>query len=662
MRRSAWALPFVLGLATLGSSRPARADDHADVPSGATSLTVGVRAAGAIDAGGDRDWFSFRADAGASYTVQTLGLGSGMDSIIGVWDAADAFVGQNDDFAGTLASRIDFKASSGGTCHVLVVHYDRTAGRGTYALQVTQTGVAPGATTIVTSPPAPTPAPTPTASGAGRLAAAPAFDPKLEGASLDVRSRLDGSGAYAATLSVVDRAGRVVRTLVQGAQRQAGTDYADAWDGRDPAGRFVAPGAYTLRLEAARAGQPTVALERALPVVRLGLVSITFADTGTGGTRVPLEYHRTNPSVAGTRFALDAAGPAWTAERSSLGDDCLDQPDGTPTLLPAVWTRLDTPPRTSSGSVATRGRSLPVAYAPGARPTLRLRLGESAASGGAPVSAGYPVAGAPLRVVLEGEASSDLAPAAEVALRAPALPDGVGRYDLEYAFRFQAWDGQAWADVPGRVRTSHRVYVVLGPPAASNLRRPWVAVVDRVAQWSAGRARDVAGVLDAVTHGVNEAEGLSYDVWTGAPAYADGWQLWEPELDLDGWLSRTRGSVVNCLDCASLVTALAAQVGAPAEVAIVGDNFRLNWLRGIGGTRFIHDLFGGYHAFSYHAMATIDAAATVHDACLRVDDDTRPDAAPHTERLPVAMPFARYRDKLGADPFHVTGRGRSTVR
>ncbi len=656
MRRSAWALPFILGLATLGSSSPARADDHADQPGGATPLGVGAPAAGAIDAAGDRDWFSFRADAGASYSVRTSQLGSGMDTVIGVWDAAGAFVGQNDDFAGALASRIDFTAASGGTCHVLVVHYDRSARRGTYALEVVRTGATP----VVT--PTPTTPATPTTGAGGRIAAAAAFDPKLEGASLDVRTRVDGAGAYTATLSVVDRAGRVVRTLVQGVQRQAGTDHVDAWDGRDPGGRFVATGTYTLRLEAARAGQPTVTLERALPVVRLGLVAIAFADTGAGGARVPLDYHRTNPSVAGSRFAVDAAGPAWAAERSSLGDACLDAPDGSPLPLPALWTRVDAPPRTTTGSVATRGRSLPVAYAPGARPSLRVRLGESGAHAGAATSANYPLAGAPLRLVLEGEASVDLSPGAEVVVRAPAVPAAVGRYDQEYAFRFQAWDGAAWSDVPGRVRTSHRVYVVLGPPAASNLRRPWVAVVDKVAGWSAGRAADVAGVLEVVTRGVNEAEGLSYDVWTGAPAYTDGLQLWSPELDLEGWLHRTRGTVVNCLDCAALVTTLASQVGASAEVATVGDNFRLHWLRGLGGTRFIHDLFGGWHAFSFHAVATIDAAATIHDACLRVDDDTRPDAAPHVERLPVGMPFARYREKLGRDPFRVTGRGRSTVR
>ncbi|MCO5166356.1 MAG: hypothetical protein M9894_08330 [Planctomycetes bacterium] len=652
MRGSAWAASLLVGLACLAPA--ARADDHADQPAGATPIAVGAPpTAGEIEVPGDVDWFRFQVVAGESYVVRTTRLGPGMDTVIGLWDARGLFVGRNDDHAGTLASRIDYTPQVSGASWLAVVHYDAAQGRGTYAVEVVRAGAAPAAVTpaVVTS------------TGAALLEAGPAFDPRLEGARLDVRTRLDGGGAYEATLSVRDAAGRVVRTLVAGAARQAGADHVDAWDGRDPAGRFVAPGAYTLRLEVARPGQPTAAVDRTVAVVRLGFVSIAFDDAGAGGARVPLDFHRAQAGVAGSRLSVDAVGPAWTVERSLLGDGALDHPDGAPLSVPAPWARLDTPPRAAGGGVLTRGRSLPVAYAAGARPTLRIRMGDAGGHGGQAVACGYPLPGAPVRLVLGGEASADLAPGGEVVLRGPTLPQGIGRHDLALDFRFEVWDGQGWSPVPGRVRTTHRVYTLLGrPPTGANVRRPWVAVVDKVAQWSAGRARDVAGALEVITRGVYEAEGLVYDTWFGAPAYSDGNQLWEPELDLDGWLHRTRGRVVNCLDCAALVTALAAQVGASAEVCTVGDNFSLHWIRGIGGQRFVNDLFGGWHAFSFHAVATIDRAATIHDACLSVDDDARPDAAPHVERLPVGMPFARYRQQLSPDPFRVTGLGRSTVR
>lgn len=646
--------------AVLGASA-ARADDHADQASGATPLAVtGAPVAGVTEVGGDRDWFRFPVDAGAKYVVRTSRLGAGSDTLIGLWGPSGAQLAVNDDFGGTLASRIEFTAPATGTCWLLVVQYDQTNGRGSYAVDAARVTATP-APTPTPAPPAPvtpaTPAPPVPATSAGVISAAPVFDPKLAGASLDVRTRLAGSGAYAATVRVVDAAGRSVRALASTAQRQAGADYSDAWDGRDAAGLFVAPGRYRLRLEAQRPGQAAGLVERALVIARLGIVSIAFE----GASRVSMDFHRTNPSVAGSRYPVDAAGPAWAAERSSLGDGCLDRADGTPVVLPAPWTTVSAPPRTSTGGVATRGRSLPVAYALGARPTLRVKLGDAAAHGGAAVACGYPVSGTPIRLVLGGEATTELSPGAEVTLRAPALPGAIGRSDLEHALRFEAWDGQAWAQVPGGVRASVRAYTVLGPPA-SGVARPWVAAVDRVAGWSAGRAQDVHGALEAITRAVNEVEGLRYDVVGGAPAYTDGWDLSSPELDLDAWLARSNGSVVNCLDCAGAVTALAAQVGAEAQVATLGDNFALHWIRGIGGSRFIHDLFGGWHAFSYHAVATVDLAASIHDACLRVDDDATPSAAPFTERLPVAMPFARYREKLSSDLVRVTGVGHSSVR
>lgn len=631
-------------------SGPARADDHANTPGAGTVLTVGAAATpGTLDPG-DQDWFRFRGTAGTRYVLKTSALGNGADTLLTVWAPSGAFLATDDDSGGGYASRLELTASATGTHWVRVRHYDRTNGRGTYAIDVS----GPATTTAPVTPVAP--------AASGGIAAAPAFDPKLAGAALSVRTRLTGTAAYAATVTVVDAAGAVVRTVASAPSRAVGVDHTDTWDGRDAAGGFVAPGRYTLRLDATRGGQ-TERHERTLSVVRVGLVSIAYGDEGPGQGRVLMEYHRTNATTAGTRFPVDACGPAWAIERSTLGERCLDRADGSPLPLPAISTATASPPRVAGGSVAVRGRSLPVAYRVGARPTMKVRLGDAAAHRGAVVGCGYPLAGTPLRLVLDGQASTELSPGAEVALTGPAVPAGIGRHDVEHVFRFEAWDGQAWVALPGAVRAQQRVYALLGrPPASSNIQLPWVAVVDKVAGWSAGRATDAAGVMEAITRGVNEAEGLRYDVVMGAPAYSGGWSLTDPELALDSWLARDNGSVVNCLDCASAVTTLAAQVGADAQVATLGDNFDLHWIRGIGGAQFIHDLFGGYHAFSFHAVATVDAAATIHDACLRVDDDDQPAASPFVERLPVAMPFLRYREKLSPSPFRVTGRGHATVR
>ena len=51
------------------------------------------------------------------------------------------------------------------------------------------------------------------------------------------------------TLGVYDVAGRLVRTLLDGAHREAGP-HAAVWDGRDDGGRGAAAGVYFYRLRA----------------------------------------------------------------------------------------------------------------------------------------------------------------------------------------------------------------------------------------------------------------------------------------------------------------------------------------------------------------------------------------------------------------------------
>jgi hypothetical protein len=163
--------------------------------------------------------------------------------------------------------------------------------------------------------------------------------------------------------------------------------------------------------------------------------------------------------------------------------------------------------------------------------------------------------------------------------------------------------------------------------------------------------------------GVNSQFGLRYDVNYGAPAYTGGFDLHRPTVDLDGFLQgQSNGRVVNCLDCAGLVSKLGAQAGADGHVAVMGWYFDLHWLRGIGWADFTNALFGGNHGFSYHAVVSADGGQTIHDACLSVDADVRPWSPPHTEGLPTGMPWTTYRDQLTPDPISIQDLGRATVR
>lgn len=642
----------VLLLATLLLASPlARADDHVDDAAGATPLPLGpAGVAGRIDRAGDRDVFVLDARAGERYVVETGQLTAGMDSVIALYGPSGAYITHDDDGAGGLASRIEHVAAQDGPHYVTVVHYSRAAARGGYVLRAS----GPSATPPVVTPPVVTP---PAASGTGELTLdARVFDPKLEGAALEVRSRRDGSGSYAAQLTVRDAQGRVVRALAS-ETRQRGREYVERWDGRDAGGAYAPPGAYTVRLEGGGA-----AVEVALHVVRLGARAVTFEGAG----RVPLAYHRAE-RWAGSLFPIDNAGAPWTLASSPAGAGCLDALSGAPLAGPSPWAGLDGPPRASNGALLARGRSLPVAFAAGSTPRVRLTLGNAAAGPAGESGCGYPIAGRRLRVTVEGGAaasalSGEIAPGDAVALDLAPLGATLGERLLRLRLRFayEEPDG-SWRDVPGSQTTEHTLYVLHGRPQAANLpgALPWVAALDLAAGWLTGGVTRRDEVLARIVEGVNARLGLRYDMVSGAPAYTSGYTLESPDLDLSAFLDgKAYGSTVNCLDCASLVTILAAQLGVSGEVQILGWNFALNYMRGIGWPDFSRRM----PAFSYHAVGTFDRGSTVHDACLSVDDDARPWQAPFVERLPIAMPLDQYRAQLSPDWFSTQGLGRAQVR
>ncbi len=638
--------PLLLLLLILVGGSAWGQDDHGEVPAGAVTLDAAV--GGRIETGGDRDLFRLDALAGRDYVVETGDLSGGMDSLLDLYDVNGQHLTRDDDGAGNLASRIEFRASESGAYWVMVTHYDRSAGTGGYQVRARVAGSTP-------APATPTaPAPTPTTTGGASLDFARVFDPKLSGAALDVELSLAAAGSI--RLEVKDGAGRVVRQLING-QRSAGRHLA-SWDGTDRSGLYTAPGSYTLELWS---GAQRLA-SAPLSIVRLGIRSLGFAGSG----RVPLTFH--DADGFGARIALDQIGPAWTLPASALGAGCLDASNGTPLAAPSRHTGLAAPPRTTGGTLRTRGISLPVAYALGTQPQVQLQLGDAAGSGGSSVGCGYPVAGVPLRIAVEGGVavgamSGELRPGGTTTLDLPVSPSAVGKERVRYRFRFYYQAGSAWLPVPGGQETDHTLYSTFGRPGADMPgRRPWVKALDLASGWTAGQ-RTRRGAMTKVVESVNSLLGLRYDVNAGAPAYTGGWDLHNPELDFDAFLDDLdKGRTVNCLDCASLVTKLAGQLGLTTNVAVLGWDFRLNYLRGIGWDRFTNGLFGGSHAFSYHAVATTDRGLTIDDACLSLDDDARPNRSPFAERLPTGIDFNRYRQQLSPDQFRLRDLGTASLR
>ena len=106
-------------------------DDHGDSEGDATAIRVGADVGGELEYDGDFDFFRFQAEAGWSYRID-VALGTLDDSIVELYDADGSFLNSSDDYEGTYASRLSWRATSSGEKYVFVGGY----GTGTYTLTV----------------------------------------------------------------------------------------------------------------------------------------------------------------------------------------------------------------------------------------------------------------------------------------------------------------------------------------------------------------------------------------------------------------------------------------------------------------------------------------------------------------------------------------------
>ncbi len=110
---------------------PTTRDDHGNDRSSATAIRMGSIADGNIETTGDVDYFSFSADSGITYTIETF-LHSLEDSLLELRDSNSRRLAYNDDWGGGTASRIEWTAQSSGTYYVVVKGYQHHTG--TYQL------------------------------------------------------------------------------------------------------------------------------------------------------------------------------------------------------------------------------------------------------------------------------------------------------------------------------------------------------------------------------------------------------------------------------------------------------------------------------------------------------------------------------------------------
>ena len=135
-----------------------------DTSAGAQPITLGETQRHNFDSLADEDWVTFTVSGGVMYTIQTSDLDLAADTYLYLYDTdGSTLLAANDDYGGSLASRIDWIAPSDGTYYALVRHWNpNTAGCGTtYILNFTHqcfslsTSISPSGSGSVSADPPP---------------------------------------------------------------------------------------------------------------------------------------------------------------------------------------------------------------------------------------------------------------------------------------------------------------------------------------------------------------------------------------------------------------------------------------------------------------------------------------------------------------------------
>ncbi|WP_457355442.1 hypothetical protein [Roseateles sp. P5_D6] len=239
---------------------------------------------------------------------------------------------------------------------------------------------------------------------------------------------------------------------------------------------------------------------------------------------------------------------------------------------------------------------------------------------------------------------------------------GVDCATLQWRWQARGHATAPWLDAGV---TQQRLYALLSAPSSpwetmpadpGNPALPRTDMLDVACLWARG-ARDASQAAARITEAVNRLGGttLTYDALVGAPHYT---VLGVSRFLCDAFLERLRGGagagpLVNCSDCATIVSTFANLVGADlwqSKMGLVGPGFRLNPLLSIG-SRTWSTLHGG---FTFHEVAWTGNCTendSVYDACCHLDGDLDPAAPPRLPLLPMGLRFgspgdAGYRDRI----------------
>ena len=198
---------------------------------------------------------------------------------------------------------------------------------------------------------------------------------------------------------------------------------------------------------------------------------------------------------------------------------------------------------------------------------------------------------------------------------------GVGIHDV--AWRWQYSDTpNVWTDFQ---TTFHRVYTVLARPSkpwepeisnSTNIHQPWTEVLDYACCW----ARDVKSDPDEAAKLITKN---FFDLGEHLLKYKSGGFYAAETFDCTKFLALLRngiggGQIVNCDDCATIISTFANILGCELSQSGLGLYFNTNPILLIGADDFAPT------EFIYHAVAwkgDCKEEDKVFDGCLQIDED-----------------------------------------
>lgn len=251
----------------------------------------------------------------------------------------------------------------------------------------------------------------------------------------------------------------------------------------------------------------------------------------------------------------------------------------------------------------------------------------------------------------------------------PFATRGVGTWAVNWRWQYRLEASAPWQDFAWTV---HRIHTLLNVPsgpwlqqpfAELNTQLPWAEVLDWACAW-AGNATSRDHAATRMTAAVYSLGGwlVDYDCPGGGSTHYTR-LIPQPSVDCAAFLDLLLGGIgnghlVNCIDCASIVSTFANALGCElwqsGMFSNTGAPFALNAILAIGSP--VWQTACNWGSFGYHEVAWKGGCTSqdgVFDACLLVNGSRNPTRAPYVPMLPANLVFGKsgtglYRDRLAA--------------